>query len=451
MSRFPKEIALLALGLAAACSDRAIPAPPPIDRFFFPSGMAVRHLPTGRTQLLVVSSNYDLRYDTGTLLSVDPDTSGDAFQGDTRLDVLGWAPVGSFGGEVKVAEASACPPLWESQAVTTSRQAIEGYFFSLGDDGSLSCGDLCRMPLEQTFADPYGVTIVCSPFYEDATAFFTYLRGPLDQGLATEISLVWDSSTGDKVPLTSPDSTRQRRQNAFDLGSGPVRSGAYDPGTARLFFTPNGTIGSNPLRWVELTLARQFFPIFPVRAFDLYGEVRGSAGRGIALSRDGTRAYVTLVLYDALEASRSGRAFVEGSALAILDIRPDASGVTVPKLLQVVPLEAGAAEVRVIDRPGRRDLLAITCSDAGSLVLYDDEVGQVVRVIGTDTVTGLPVLGRQPFGLALEENPDPARCGQAGCVRLFVGAFERSTVGIVEVDPQRPWNAALVKVLGVAQ
>jgi len=454
MSRFPKEIALLALGLAAACSDHAIPAHPPLDRFFFPSGVAVRHLPDGRTQLLVVSSNYDLRYDTGTLLSVDPDVSGNALPtpagpGDPTLAVLGSVPVDSFGGEVQVAERAACPPLWENLAVTTSRQAIEAYFFSLGDDGSLGCGDRCRFPLEQTFADPYGVVVACSPFYARASAFFTYLRGPQDQGLATEVSLVLDTSG--KL-LTASDSTGQRLQGAFALGTGFSRSGAYDPGTARLFLTPNGTIGADPLRWFDLTVARLFPPPFPVQAFDLYGAVRGSTGRGIALSRDGTRAYVTLILYDALEASRSGRAFVEGSALAVLDIRPGASGVTAPKLLEVVPLEAGASEVKAISRPGRRDLLAITCSDAGSLLLYDDEVGQVVKVIGTNRATGLPLLGKQPFGLALEENPDPARCSQgAPCVRLFVGAFEQSTVGIVEIDPQQPWNAALVKVLGVAQ
>jgi hypothetical protein len=158
---------------------------------------------------------------------------------------------------------------------------------------------------------------------------------------------------------------------------------------------------------------------------------------------------MTLTLYDPLEASRSGTIFIEGSALAILDIRPDAAGVTVPRLIRVVPLEGGAAEVRVIDRPGRRDLLAITCSDAGSLVFYDDDLEQVVKVIGTDAGTGLPILGKQPFGLALEENP--TKCSKTPCVRLFVGSFEQSTVGIVEVDPQQPWNAELVKVLGVAQ
>lgn len=456
MSRFPKEIALLALALATACGEHAIASPPPRDRFFFPTGMAVRHLPSGQTQLLVVSSNYDLRYDTGMLLSVDPDASGnarppDGSPGDSRLSVLGSAPVDSFGGELEVAEAAACPPLWENLAVTTSRQSIAAYFFSLGDDGALACGSLCKFPLDQSYADPYGVVVACSSFYPRASAFFTYLRGPQNEGLTTEVPLATDANG---VLLTAPGSTGRRTGNGFDLGLGDVHSGAFDPATGRLFFTPSNTVGADPLRWFELTVPRLYSPPFPVQSYDLYRSVRGSTGRGIALSKDGTRAYVTLVLYDALEASRSGSIFVQGSALAILDIRPDPTGLTIPRLLDVVPLEAGAAEIRVIGRPGLRDLLAITCSDAGSLELYDDEMGQVVKTIGASTVSGLPVLGRQPFGLALEEHPDPSRCTSTGggpCARLFVGSFEQGTVGIVEVDPQRPWNASLVKVLGVAQ
>ncbi len=454
MPRFPKKIALLALGLAAACGEHAISSPPPHDRFFFPTGMAVRHLPDGRTQLLVVSSNFDLRYDTGTLLSVDPDASGDALQGDTSLAVLGtadrpgWIPVDSFGGELKVAEWAACPPLGENLAITTSRQAVEAYFVSLGDDGSLTCGDGCRLPLNQGYADPYGVVVACSSFYPRASAFFTYLRGPQNEGLVSEVPLATDANG----VLLTPGSTGQRTRNDFDLGVGDVHSGAFDPVTARLFLTPNNTVGADPLRWLELTVPRLYSPAFPVQSYDLYAAVRGSIGRGIALSTDGTRAYLTLVLYDSLEASRSGSIFVQGSALAILDIRPDPTGITIPQVLDVLPLESGAAEVQVIARPGRRDLLAITSSDAGSLVLYDDDVGQVVKTFGTDAATGLPVLGRQPFGVALEEHPDPSRCTRgAPCVRLFVGSFEQGTVGVVELDPQRPWNAALVKVLGVAQ
>ncbi len=454
MSRFPKEFALLALGLAVACSDHAIPSPAPRDRFYFPTGVAVRHLPDGRTQLLVASSNYDLRYDTGMLLSVDPDASGDALQGDTRLAILGPPgtqgsyPVDSFGGELKVAEAAACPPLWESQAVTTSRQGLEAYFVSLHDDGSLGCGNLCRFPLEPNYADPYGVVVACSSFYPRASAFFTYLRGPQDEGLATEVPLATDANG---VLLTSPGSTGRVR-NSFDLGLGNVHGGAFDPATARLFFAPAGTVGADPLRWLELTVPRLVSPSFPAQGFDLYPIVRGSMGRGIALSADGRKAYVTLTLYDAQEASRSGTILIQGSALAILDIAPNAAGVTAPAVLDVVPMEAGAAELKVIGRPGRGDLLAISCSDAGALVLYDDDLGRVVKTLGADPTSGLPVLGKQPFGLALEQSPDPSKCSRgAPCVRLFVGAFEGGTVGIVELDPQQPWNAALVKVLGASQ
>jgi hypothetical protein len=429
----------LALGLAAACRDTAILAPAPLDRFLFPTGIAVRHLPDGRAQLLVVSSNYDLRYDTGTLLSIDPDASGDALQGNPFLVRYDHALVSSFGGELKVAEAAACG-LPQSLAVTASRQAIEADFFSLEPDGKLTCGDLCRVPLDSSYADAYGVVIACSTAFARTSAFFTYLRGPAGEGRTTEILL----------PLAG---SGQVAQTFYDLGLGLARSGAYDPRTSRLFLTPNGTVLADPLRWLELVtpIAPGASGTFPTHSYDLYPPVNGSEARGIALSSDGTRLYLTLLIYDAAQAASTGAVIIEGAALAILDIRPDASGTTLPQLLKLVPLEAGASEIQVIGRPGRPDLLAIACPDAGSLALYDDDVGQVVKVFGTGG-DGVPQLGKQPFGMALEEQP-AAACGQvtSNCVRLFVAAFESGVVNVLEIDREQPWNAARVKVLGAAQ
>ena len=108
MADFSKRIAALALVAAAGCRDSFPPLTGPLDRFYFPVGLAVRRLPAGNTALLVVSANFDLRYDFnvgGALMAVDPDASGNALAGDPTLAVLGGLNIGSFGGEIAYLEA----------------------------------------------------------------------------------------------------------------------------------------------------------------------------------------------------------------------------------------------------------------------------------------------------------------------------------------------------------
>jgi hypothetical protein len=95
-------------------------------------------------------------------------------------------------------------------------------------------------------------------------------------------------------------------------------------------------------------------------------------------------------------------------------------------------------------------------------VLFDAQLGQVVRYIGLDPGTGLPILGRRPFGITAEPI-DPARaitspasteyqsspCVLGGsCDRIYVGSFLDNWVNILELDPDQPGTIALVKRIG---
>ena len=106
MTRIPKIFALLAFLTAAGCRDSYPSVVPPLDVLYFPIGLAVRQMPPdptvaakkyGWTQLVVVNSNFDLRYDEstgGSLLVVDPDQSQDWLDGG-QLAVLGATRIAS--------------------------------------------------------------------------------------------------------------------------------------------------------------------------------------------------------------------------------------------------------------------------------------------------------------------------------------------------------------------
>jgi hypothetical protein len=85
--------------------------------------------------------------------------------------------------------------------------------------------------------------------------------------------------------------------------------------------------------------------------------------------------------------------------------------------------------------------------------------------VGLDPDTGLPKLGLMPFGLATEaidpsratppSDPpdpvyDPSPCGptSVACDRIYVASFGKSWVNILELDPARPDQVALVKRIG---
>jgi hypothetical protein len=86
----------------------------------------------------------------------------------------------------------------------------------------------------------------------------------------------------------------------------------------------------------------------------------------------------------------------------------------------------------------------------------------VVKYVGLDTDTGLPALGRMPFGLAVEPI-DPRRatvpvqsplyedspCGAGpSCQRIYVGSFLNHWINVLELDPDKPNEVALVKRIG---
>ena len=455
MAARTRTLSLALLLLAGGCHDAVPVVPPPLDRFYFPTSIALRHPggctagTTGCTQLLVASSNFDLRYDPtngGTVLAVDvdPAPSGAAA---AVLPVLGRAQVGSFTGELAVLDETTCTG-WESiakrtpQVLVTSRSQRALYRLDLdagGALGALGCGAACKVPLDTTLADPYGVTLVCGNYPapppvdgsppdltapQQFLAFISYLRAPSAEG--------W---------LSRVDLTGGAARTQIDLGFDPIATTAFDPARGLLYTTAHfGTLGTAPLRAYDLAAPQ----VQPITA-NLFDVIRGAELTDLALSSDGTRAYVALRIYDpALAISLNARPAADlAAALAVIDLSQLLSGAPAASaILRVVPVDRGASEVRSLARTGKPDLVAIASPDDNTVTLYDDETGVVAQVFGACGTPGAaaapepcapgdPALGKQPFALAFE----PFDAAKA---RLFVASFDRSWVNVLTLDPTQP-------------
>lgn len=460
MAARTRTLSLALLLLAGGCHDAVPVVPPPLDRFYFPTSIALRHPggctagDTGCTQLLVASSNFDLRYDPtngGTVLAVDVDPAPPASGAAAAvLPVLGSAQVGSFTGELAVLDDETCKG-WETpsraaQVLVTSRSQRALYRLDLSPGGALDCGAACKVPLDTTLADPYGVTVACGQYPAappidgsppdlartgQFLAFISYLRAPSAEG--------W---------LSRVDLTGGAARTQIDLGFDPISTTAFDPARGLLYATARfGTLGTAPLRAYDLAAPQ----VQPITA-NLFDAIRGAELTGLALSSDGTRAYVALRIYDpALAISLSGRPATDlAAALAVIDLSQLLSGAPAASaILRVVPVDRGASEVRRLARSPIppavakvRDLVAIASPDEGTVTLYDDETGTVAQVIGAcgspgaaaapqPCAPGDPALGKQPFALAFESL-------DAANARLFVASFDRSWVNVLTFDPTHP-------------
>lgn len=143
--------------------------------------------------------------------------------------------------------------------------------------------------------------------------------------------------------------------------------------------------------------------------------------RGVALSSDEHRLYL---------ATRSP------DSLLVISIDSPVAPVPSLHIVRGVPLLEGPNAVVTIPRPGRSDLVAITCTGAGALALYDDDVGNVATLV--------PGVGLQPFAIAVDRR-DPG-------ARLFVSNFDDGRIAVIDVpDLGRPQDARLVAHLGVQQ
>jgi hypothetical protein len=111
------------------------------------------------------------------------------------------------------------------------------------------------------------------------------------------------------------------------------------------------------------------------------------------------------------------------------------------RVVRHLPLPGAPTEVVVIPRESGSALLAISCSGANAVALYDENNPGSLATLVSD-------VGEQPYGLAVES----LTAGTAEAARLYVTNFGDGRVAIIDIpDLLRPFNAKLVAHLGPSQ
>lgn len=430
-----RRLAVLAAlaGLACTSELRQVESGP-TDAFFFPMGLGVLD-----HDLVVASSNADLTYDSetgGSVIAVDPLADPATREGALNIQ--------SFAGELGVARAADCPALAlaEKAVVVPVRGANLVYRIDVGTDGALSC-DGCEIPVGSAErGDPFSVGVACGPGI--ARAYVGYLRSTLGLSWFTQIDLT--KGPGEEGYV------RHRQLNE----SGQIRGWAYDAARERLYLTRTATGAQTTLRWIDLS-GDCLVDEADVAAggcrtnISFRGDVpAGLELRGIALATEASaagavrRAYLTARIYDATAAASAGvRIGDYDGLLLVADLFEDLTGRLRLSIVEQIPIGYGAGDVRVLPavsaRAGQRDVVVALATEDGVLWVYDDETG-ARAAIGRSAETGIPLVGRGPFGLAVD--PDPLAGNVA---RVYVGSFRESFVTPIDVPLEDPEAAAPVE------
>lgn len=423
-----RHLAALALlaALAAACTGPGPVKPPPTQRFYFPSGLVHQDV-AGSTHgmLYVANADFDKRFDRGSLVAVD-------------LDVVG---LPAFGDPVPAAGPPQLTQLGLTDQGTVLLASFAGELAAWRRPGgglrlfvpSRSEGDLLQVV---DAAEPRALTCATSEGRDCSEGAFSltgYEDAETDLPRAVSPYAVAVSAAGQVyvAHLTNADSPRGTAKN---LTSYVVKLDAEAPAVDASSFVPLGPGAVNSValgqRWVYLSGRSLSTGTQLVRLLGQGGEVAGAGlegefatieARGLALSSDEGRLYL---------ATRGPDRLVVAGVVGPASESPGL------RVVRAVPLPATPNAVVTVPRPGRSDLVVISCSSAGVLALYDDEVGGVVAQV--------PGIGLQPYAVAVDR--------QGAGARLYVSNFTDGRVAVVDV-PQldRPQEARVVAHLGAQQ
>ncbi|HRE91092.1 MAG TPA: hypothetical protein PK095_18360 [Myxococcota bacterium] len=402
-------IAFASLAGAFGCSDTLTGDAHPTDRLSFPVGVTAD--PSGRL-VWVVSGNFDLAFRGGAVLAYD--VVDNRFLAESAFEI------GSFPGPLTLLEKDG--------------RAIAGYVASRSDnalysvtfsgepagptpsceDGEIAGGILhCKRSgaidtknvdndgtrVELTVGDdPYSTTIRQGRNGEEPNLL---LVGGMGNGRLAQLSL---SETG--VPTLI---------GQLELGAG-LFGLVENPATGRVYASSKDTNAISVLEVSRREKADEPGVLDPVNPWlRLVAAVTipepaivRDRARDLAISRDGTRLYLT---------HRTPDSFI------VLDIADDGRGNPRNRVLHKIATCNDPTQMAVHEVDGR-ELVYLSCFRDDRVEAIDPVSGQVVASIKT---------GAGPSGLAIIDDPD------SGVQRLYVALFTDSALGVIELDPSSPF------------
>jgi hypothetical protein len=296
----------------------------------------------------------------------------------------------------------------------------------------------CDLALDPDLDDPAALGVACRADASRRSLYVGYLRAPALGAYGASSAWISELDLGD---LSGAPRT-------FAVGTGPIGDMAFDPLTDRLYAVGRFAGLTAPLFILDLRPCTPADPIAcPAPAFqtvELYGALPGAELVAIALSNPQPgrprRAYLSVRVYDEgyATAVRGRPGFDVGGAIMVVDLEENLLGQPSGRVVSVVPIGIGAGSIRVLPvRPGLADLVAVPSSGDGSIQLYDDEAGAVVRVVSVDQATGAPEAGHVPSAIAVQDRGTEAL--------VYVASFSDWTVSVLGVPMADPTSADLLR------
>lgn len=456
-----RPLILISVLAWAGCAANTEPQPPPTDRFVYPTGIVHRKVDgSEHGALYVASANFDKCFDSGAVTALDLDALGVPAlgapvgeEGPVQITQLGVSPtdsvqIASFAGEMDVWN----PPEGSTRSprLFVPTRAEGNFLHSIDITGKtmLGCvpvgGQDCTSTALSLTGDvegaqeglprapsPIGVSVTSvdpGTANERPEAWVTHAEAadsPIrsEQNYQTYVVRVRAPEQGDLLTLS--------RDDFFPMSSGGLAVGGthaaaigsrYVYVTGRSFTVgQSGTLGASfLLRLMDRTDPAR---ILETGLRDVYQTLEA---RDVAINADETRIYVVARFPDTLLVVDIGDAGAARPSLSVVD---------------AIPLPDGASALQVLRRADGSDLVVVTCSASsntttGIVAIYDSKLGQLVAQVDD--------VGRQPYGLAVDQRGNAAR--------LYVTNFGDGRVAIIDLpNLDTPRDARLVAHLGQIQ
>ncbi|AKU91529.1 hypothetical protein [Vulgatibacter incomptus] len=462
-SSFPVLPVALAL-LFAGCARSEDGAPPPLGSLQFPTGIAITpEDPTVPTRLLVVSSNFDLRFRSGVLHAFDLATLDRLIEEappnpacpaanpscapvnvpDITSAFVGAVEIGDYGGQVAVAQLApglqrAFVPVRGSNSVVAADLDASRLACSFGGTLCVTGGASFPRP------DPYSIVVSLGNLYVGhfSTTRISPTGGVI--GTAKADAHFWSLGGGALQTIDVGNTA------IGGLAAGGCRPGADGAPICTLYASGRSMDAGN--QQVFLFDFQAGVPILgPLFSRNLAPQENGADSRGIAVSSDAADVFLATHFPAALaviDVTRipslptDGCILPEGTVVppgAACPELPPATGET-PRFATAdqIPSPIGPNSVVTIPRTlpdgSPSDLVAVTTTDG--IAFFDMRVGVLAGF-----VTGL---GGTPSELAVRPNG-------AG-VRIYTPSFSQGTIGVVDLlELFRPESARVVARLGRVQ